>query len=307
MSLEQISNTYGQYIVPDSEEMINLGVGQPRNSILNNPVSLMKKYMNKYSNENLPDDVLQYGDIAGYERFRYVLSEFLKKYNYDFKCSPSNFFQTNGATEAVSLITTILTDHDDIIVVENPTYFLMINIFKELGREVFPINIDKDGFDYKDLDKILSHFSKNSESKVLFYGIPFNHNPTGFSWSENRKEKLVYLLNKYKNFYVMTDEVYQLLDFEKSPPKPLADYHPRIMTIGSFSKVIAPAFRIGWIYNKGNLIEKLKLSASRDSSGGNNVLSSLIVERMLVNGDVDKLLMSERKRLQENMKYIESI
>ena len=305
MSLEQVSTSYGQYTVPDSEEMINLGVGQPRNSCLNYPLSLMKKYMEQYSKEFLPDDVLQYGDIPGYKRFRFVLSEFLKKYNYDSKCTADNFFQTNGATEAVSLITTILTNHDDIIIVENPTYFLMINIFKELGREVFPIDINEEGYDYNQLDNILSHFKRSSDSRVLFYGIPFNHNPTGFSWSEQRKKQLVNLLNRYDNFYVMTDEVYQLLDFNKSPEKPLADYHERILTIGSFSKVIAPAFRIGWIYNKGDVLDKFKLSAARDSSGGNNVINSLIVERMLVNGDVDKMLVSERKRLYENLKYIE--
>ena len=115
MSLEQVSTSYGQYTVPDSEEMINLGVGQPRNSCLNNPLVLMKKYMEQYSKEFLPDDVLQYGDIPGYKSFRFVLSAFLKKYNYDSKCTADNFFQTNGANEAVSLITTILTNHDDII------------------------------------------------------------------------------------------------------------------------------------------------------------------------------------------------
>lgn len=291
---------YGQYTVPSSEKMVNLGVGQPRNSVLNNPVELMKKYLKEYSEENLPGEVLQYGDIPGYYRFRYFLSNFLNKYNY--RSNPEHFFQTNGATEAVSLITTLFTNKDDIIVVENPTYFLMINIFKELGRNVFEINMDNEGFRSIELEKILK---ENEDKKVLFYGIPFNHNPTGISWSDNRKMELCSLLDKYENLTVMTDEVYQLLDFDNSYHIPMAEYHPNILSIGSFSKVIAPTFRIGWVYSKNDSFHKtLKSSAARDSSGGNNVISSLIVEKMLINGDVEKLLTSEKKRLGDNLSYI---
>ena len=292
---------YGQYTVPSSDKMVNLGVGQPRNAILSNPVSLMQKYLKEYSEEELPGEVLQYGDIPGYFRFRYCLSKFLNNYNYLSK--PEHFFQTNGATEAVSLITTLFTSNDDILVVENPTYFLMINIFKELGRNVLGINMDNEGFLTNELENILD---ENKNKRVLFYGIPFNHNPTGVSWSDDRKMELCALLDEYENLTVMTDEVYQLLDFEKTYHIPMAEYHPNILSVGSFSKVIAPTFRIGWIYSKNEDYQKvLKSSASRDSSGGNNVISSLIVERMLVNGDVEKLLESEKERLRGNLSYIE--
>lgn len=291
---------YGQYVVPSSDVMVNLGVGQPRNSILSTPVELMKKYMKEYSNEDLNCDVLQYGDIPGYLRFRYILSKFLNRFNY--KSKPEHFFQTNGATEAVSLIATLFSNNDDILVVENPTYFLMINIFKEMGRRVIGINMDNDGFK---LDELRSILNNNLDKRVLFYGIPFNHNPTGISWSVERKLKLCELLDKYENLTVMTDEVYQLLNFENMYHTPLAEYHNRILTVSSFSKVIAPAFRIGWIYTKNSdYISKLKLSSSRDSTGGNNVISSLLVERMIINGDVDSLLKSEKLRLGMNLDYV---
>lgn len=293
-------NMYGQYTVPNSDVMINLGVGQPRNLILSKPVEIMKKYMKEYSSEILSVDVLQYGDIKGYYRFRYFLSEFLNKYNY--KSKPEHFFQTNGATEAVSLITTLFSSNDDIIIVENPTYFLMINIFKEMNRNIIGINMDNNGFNIKELKKVLENYSKQ---KVLFYGIPFNHNPTGISWSEECKIELCQLLDKYKNFTVMTDEVYQLLNFDKTYYTPMSEYHNNIITIGSFSKVIAPALRIGWIYTKNDsYMNRLISSSSRDSSGGNNVLGSLLVEKMLINGDVDKLLDSEKSRLNNNISYI---
>jgi len=295
-------SNYGQYVVPKATEMVNLGVGQPRNEILKRPLEYTQKYLSELSKEEITPDVLQYGDIPGYYRFRKALSNYLNTKSYS--SNPEDFFQTNGVTEAVSLITLLLTNKEDLLVVEDPTYFLMINIFKELGRPVEAVRIRPYGVDIRELEDILK---KNTHRKVMFYSIPFNHNPTGFNYEELTKKELVNLLDTYPNFYMMTDEVYQLLDFKDTvPPKPMAEYHNRIITMGSFSKVIAPAFRIGWIYTKNeNLMKQLKNSASRDSSGGNNVMSSLVVEKMLNNGDVDILLKQEKERLGENLEYIE--
>lgn len=302
-NLKPDENRYGQYTVPSSDVMVNLGVGQPRNEVLKTPLNFMfdsLSLINK-TNESYPNEVLQYGDIPGYYRFRKILCDFLKNYKYNHP-QPENIYQTLGATEAVSLITTLFTNNDDLIVVENPTYFLMINIFKELGRNVVGISMEKDGFNRTELENILEN---NKDRKVLFYGIPFNHNPTGYTWSEDRKMELCSLLDKYENFFVMTDEVYQLLNFDNFIHIPMAEYHSKIMSVGSFSKVIAPAFRIGWIYSKNeDYIKTLKGSASRDSSGSNSLLGSLIVENMLKENQVEIMLNNEKKRLCDNMSYI---
>lgn len=295
-------NSYGQYVVPDSKEMINLGVGQPRTNIFKNIVKSFQDYMREYSETDLSDELLQYGDIPGYYRFRKVLSEFLNKNGY-IESKPENFFQTNGVTEAVQILTILLTKKDSLIVVENPTYFLMINIFKELGRQVVGINMNENGFNVSELKSILE---KNTDRDILFYGIPFNHNPTGVSWSGDTAWELCQLLDKHENLKVITDEVYQLLNFyEDKNYSPMADYHQRIITMGSFSKVLAPAFRIGWIYSKNmSILEKLKKSASRDSSGGNNVISSLIVEKFIKTNRITEILNSEKKRLRENLNFV---
>lgn len=292
---------YGQYTVPESSEMINLGVGQPRNNILEKPLNLLKKYMKELSEEDLSCELLQYGNVSGYERFRTKLAMFLKGKNY-LSVEPNDLFQTNGATEAVSMITKLLTTSDDLVLVENPTYFLMINIFKELGRQVKPIEMEDDGLDVVALEKLLQNTP--SYRKVLLYTIPFNHNPTGITLSNAKCISLCRILEKYDNLYILTDEVYQLLYFGDKIGCPLAELHKRIITVGSFSKVIAPAFRIGWVYSKNaEIINMLKNSATRDSSGGNNVLNSLIVEKMLDNNDIDSLLASEKLRLELNLSY----
>ena len=293
---------YGQYTVPSAEEIVNLGVGQPRNEILNKPLELMKKYMLECIKDDLPGEVLQYGDIPGYKRFRTELARYLSTKNYRL-VEPDNLFQTNGATEAVTMLTKLLTTNDDLVLVENPTYFLMINIFKELGRDVKGVSMESDGVNFTDLINILRTTPKYR--KVLFYCIPFNHNPTGITMSNEKCMMLCKLLEDYPNLYIMTDEVYQMLYYGDKIESPLAELHNRIITVGSFSKVIAPAFRIGWIYSKNeSIIKMLKNSATRDSSGGNNVLNSLIVEKMLKNRDVDELLASEKHRLGSNLSFV---
>lgn len=287
---------YGQYDVPSSDIMINLGVGQPRNDILKCRVEDMKTKFLQLINEDLPDEILQYGDIPGYKKFRESLSSFLNNYNYN--SNYDNFFQTNGATEAVQIMASLL-DKDDIVIVENPTYFLMINIFKEMGLNIKYVNMEIDGFCVEDLENILNTYP---DKNILFYSIPFNHNPTGINLSDEKKQKLVKLCLKFKNLKVITDEVYQLLNFYSESNIPMAEYNENIITIGSFSKVIAPAFRIGWIYSKNiNILNTLKDLGIRDSSGGNNLMGSIVVEKMLESNTVHNYILSERMRLSNNL------
>ena len=150
--------TYGQYIVPFANEMVNFGVGQPCNDEL--PLDIIKsgcKMISKINDKSL----LQYGDIPGYMGFRQELSKFLiKKYNKN--VDPNELFITNGVTGAISLICSLYKNKVKKIYVEEPTYFLVINIFKEFGFEIETIKMDVDGLDIYDLENKL----ENDENEV---------------------------------------------------------------------------------------------------------------------------------------------
>jgi len=317
--------TYGQYDVPESDIMVNLGVGQPDNRLL--PLHLVKDAMKKFIDEEHNPEVLQYGDIPGYKRFRIKVADWLSKQcyqnipdtldyerNFKFKVNENELFITNGVTHALHLIMTAHMYQEDTILVEDPTYFIMINIFKEFGLNVLPINMEKDGIDIAMLDDTLNNIAYNQE-KIFLYTIPINHNPTGITMCHQKRIALAELCNKYDNFHIIADEVYHFLSWEDQNEKllPLADYHPNIISISSFSKILAPSLRLGWIYQNTkfpnfNIQESLLLSIINcglyDSTGGTGVISSYITEVLIDNGELNNYITECQKNLCKRTKAI---
>ena len=286
---------YTQYDVPESNICVNFGVGQPDTRKL--PLDLIKSSLLELG-ESLDDNgVLQYGQIPGYQRFRQTLAHWLssKYYNNNKILDFEKLFISTGNTGALHQIISIYTSPGDVIFVEDPSYFLAINIFKECGLTVIPIPMESDGLNIKVFEEKLK---ENKDKQTFLYTIPFCHNPTGVSMSETKKLQLVELCDLYPKLFVLSDEVYHFLgNFSdtvdvKSPP--FADYHKNIITMGTFSKILAPSLRLGWIYSNdtssNGVIYNLKNSAVMDSCGGLNTMSSLIVETLINNGKLDEYI-----------------
>jgi diaminopimelate epimerase len=284
--------TYGQYDVPKSNTMVNMGVGQPDNRNL--PLDLVKKGMAAFI--DLDDkEILQYGDIPGYPRFREKMAKWLS-IKYQNEVDKDEIFMTNGNTQAVQILMNEFIEQEDTIIVEDPSYFIMINIFKDFNLDIEKVQMEKDGADMEELEEIVSNLH-DKQKNVFFYTIPFNHNPTGYNMSEEKKLELARICENYDNFYVISDEVYHFLSWEEidsESHKPLADYHDHIISCGSFSKILAPSLRLGWIYSidddENSTINSLKESSFYDSTGGTTAISSFIVEQLLDNGDLDKYI-----------------
>ena len=299
--------TYGQYDVPKSDVMVNLGVGQPDNRKL--PLHLVKNAMKKFIDEEDSNEILQYGDIPGYQRFREKLADWLTKNNYknipDEKnpgpISKDELFVTNGVTHALHLIMTAYMYQEDTILVEDPSYFIMINIFKDFGLDVVPVPMEEDGLNLEFLENCLEKLCKEQE-RVFLYTIPINHNPTGITMSNEKRTYLASLCDTFNNFFILADEVYHFLSWEDEEDKvlPLADYHPNIITIGSFSKILAPSLRLGWVYQnrrfgysyyeQNDFLDTLIESGIYDSTGGSGVLSSYITEKLIDSGELDEYI-----------------
>ena len=159
--------------------------------------------------------------------------------NVDYK----SLFITNGVTGGLSLLCSLFTQKDSIIFVEEPTYFLAINIFKDFKLDIRTISIEKDGLDVDELTaKIKEIRKKDNNDQIFLYTIPTFHNPTSYTMSEKKREQLGNLCNE-EDLIVFADEVYQLLYFEDKdkPPPPLCYYNENIISLGSFSKILAPS------------------------------------------------------------------
>lgn len=293
---------YGQYVVPPAEQLVKFNVGQPSPAILNlNVLNTGLNYISSITNPSL----LQYGDIPGYKQFRDSLASFLSK-EYDTQVPSDELFITNGVTQALTLICSLFLPKYSTIFVEEPTYFLAINIFKELGLKIISVPIESDGINLEILEEKIKKETCFHNPKIALYTIPTFHNPTSYTMSDAKRKKLAEIANYY-DMMILADEVYQMLYFEDKdkPPHPLCYYSNNAISIGSFSKTLAPAMRMGWIQTKNKEVMQKFLSCGQyDSSGGSSPITQAIIHGIIDSGKFVENILSSRKFLSDNCKYM---
>jgi len=308
---------YGQYNVPRSDVCVNFKVGQPNNDDL--PLDLIKEGMHDFIAKEMDKASLQYGDIPGYERFRSVMALFLnRRYHASrlhFKKSnsstPDNIFITNGVSSTIPLLHLVFGNRKDTIVfVEEPTYMIAISIYKKLGLDVRTIKMKPDGLDVEEFESEL--FKIPVTTPVVLYTIPVCHNPTSITMSHDKKNKLAYIAKTHPNLIIIADEVYQMLTFsdDEPIPPPLIDYCSdtcNVVSMGSFSKIFAPACRLGWIETTSKIMTMLKDFPQLDSSGGVNPIMSNIIEQLIKTNKLDKHIDSVRENLKLRCKSLYNI
>jgi len=262
---------YDQYSVPTANQMVNLCVGKPNSSYL--PIDWFQYVCSKMSNEITEDEFLQYAAVDGYPIIKEKMAKWLTE-SYGCPVKSDELFMTNGISGTLHLIITKYLKAGDTILVENPTYFMSINIFKDYGLNVIDINDIID-----DIDNIDQEF-------LFFYTVPTYHNPTGKTLSNEQRINLAKLCQKHKNLYIISDEVYHFLSWEDLKSQsiyPLAHYHPKIISLGSFSKILGPSLRVGWIYSKDFFVKDLLSYNVLQSSGGINPIGFKFIEYALEN------------------------
>jgi 2-aminoadipate transaminase len=269
MTLQTIQTT--QLDIPPG--MIHLGIGQPDPSLL--PLALMK---NAAEHRLSHDDVslLAYGAESGDGYFRLALARFLAAH-YHKPVDADDLFVTAGASQGLDLICTLFTKPGETIFVEEPSYFLALNIFRDHGLNIIGLPMDEDGLMVEALEENLTQ-----HNPAFLYTIPTFHNPSSITLSAARRERLVQLSQEH-NLLIVADEVYHLLAYDTSPPQPLANYTDTgmIFSIGSFSKILAPGLRLGWIQANQALLHRLVKSGLLESGGGLNPFTSKLVQSAL--------------------------
>lgn len=278
--------------------MIDLGLGDPSLSLL--PLELIHSTAEVCFSAKDPS-FLQYGAEQGDGYFRLALAGFLGKH-YRFSVEPDRLFVTNGISNALDQICTLFTQPGDTIFVEEPSYFLALRIFTDHNLHVVSIQTDKDGLVVEALEEALTRF----QPKFL-YLIPAFQNPSGMTLSQNRRERLVQLAQE-RNFMVVADEVYQLLDYANASPQPFAIHADveNIISLGSFSKILAPGLRLGWIQAHPQRIDRFVKCGLLDSGGGLNPFTSAIVRGMIESGDLERHISKLIQIYQSRAKVLDS-
>ncbi len=267
---------------PPDETFIDLGTGWPGFDLL--PQAILRRAANHRLGED-DRSLLNYGDNPGDKRFRTALADFLTR-GYRESVAPGNLFLTAGASQALGLICRLFTQPGDTLLVEDHTYFLAMGIFASYGLKLISVPTDGDGLIIEVLaEKAAQH------NPVGVYTIPTFQNPTGVTFSHSRREQLVELSRQY-DFIIIADEVYHLLNYTTTPPLTLASFadSETVLSVGSFSKILAPGLRLGWIQTSPTFVERLASDAVVASGGALNHFTAGLVTTVLEQGWQDQYL-----------------
>ena len=259
--------------VPDGD-VINFGIGQPSPDLL--PVRLIREAATDFLETADPLE-LNYGERQGDLRFRESLAEFLGRH-YGYPASAGSLLVTAGNSQALDFVCTQFAHPGDTIFVEEPTYFLAHRIFADHGLEVVGVPMDAHGLRIDALQDALRR-----HRPALLYTIPSHHNPCSVTLSAERRRQLASLSRKH-DFVIAADEVYQLLNYGDEPPPPAMGTlveHGNILSMGSFSKIMAPGLRLGWIQGSPALIRRILATGVVNSGGSFNHFTSQVMRHAI--------------------------
>lgn len=197
---------------------------------------------------------LQYGPTEGYQPLREAISKRMEKVHVNI--NPDNILITSGSQQGLDFAAKIFINPGDKIIVEKPSYLGAVNAFKAYEPTFIDIEMDDDGMIMEDLEAVL----KENDDIRFIYVIPDFQNPTGKTWSVERRIKLIEIANKY-DIVIIEDNPYGELRFEGEvlPAIKHFDTENRVIFLGTFSKILCPGLRIGWVAADDALLHKFIL------------------------------------------------
>jgi DNA-binding transcriptional MocR family regulator len=195
---------------------------------------------------------------------------------------------TAGNSDAIDQVCTLFTSPGDIAFVESPTYHLGVRILQDHRLDLRPIPTDADGLRVDLLAAALEGLQREGRRARLLYTIPTFHNPTGVSLSAERRRDLVDLAARHE-LLVLEDDVYRELVYDGEAPPSLFSLAPRgtVIRLGSFAKALAPGLRLGWINCSAEQARRFADGGLRDSGGGPNHATAMMVAALCRSGDFD--------------------
>jgi len=192
--------------------------------------------------QNLGREALQYSTTEGYNPLREHIAKRMGKMN--IKASFEDILITSGSQQGLDFSGKVFLDPDDIVICESPSYLGAINAFKAYECQFREVATDKDGMILEELEKTIN----DNENVKFIYVIPDFQNPSGKTWSLERRKGLLEIAKKY-DLVVVEDNPYGELRYEGNhlPALKSMDDDGRVVFLGTFSKTFAPGLRIGWV------------------------------------------------------------
>lgn len=193
---------------------------------------------------------LWYGETEGYRPLREAIAARLARRGA--VVDPDDILITQGAQQAIDLVARLLLEPGDRVLVEGPTYFGALQVFEPYAVRIEAVPLDEEGVQLEQLEELLARQPRPK----LFYTVPTFQNPAGVTMSLERRRAFVELAERY-GVPIVEDDPYGDLWYETLPPPPLRAFSEDILSLGSFSKTLAPGLRVGWLVAPRHLMKPL--------------------------------------------------
>ncbi|HEX2232653.1 MAG TPA: PLP-dependent aminotransferase family protein, partial [Thermoleophilaceae bacterium] len=201
---------------------------------------------------------LQYGPTEGLDETKHCIAEVMAAES--MRAPPEDVIVTTGGQQVIDLVTRTLIDPGDTIIAEGPTYPGAVPSFNAYQAHVEQIDMDSDGMRVDLLEETLERLDREGRRPKFIYTVPSFQNPAGVTMSLPRRQRLVEVAHE-RELLVLEDNPYGLLRYEGEPLPPLfaLDGGVYVMYLGTFSKILSPGIRLGWVVAPPPVLEKINL------------------------------------------------
>jgi len=276
-------------------EMISFAGGLPSPDSF--PIDDIKKITSEVLEHDGPA-ALQYGTTDGDNKLRSLLAERHKKDG--LTLALNNIVITTGSQQALDLAGKIFINPGDVVICGLPSYLGGLNAFTVYGARLKGIPLDDQGMRPDLLEKTIIKLKEEGSIIKFLYVIPDFQNPTGVTMPRSRRLEIIRMAERY-DFLIVEDSPYRDVRFEGTPQPLMAslDTSGRVITLSTFSKILAPGFRLAWVIGHPVLIDKIvtaKQSADLCSPSFVQKITARYMEKGLLDVNLKKTVALYRER-----------
>jgi 2-aminoadipate transaminase len=267
-----------------SPGFISLAGGLPNPKAF--PVNVIHECIEKVFKTNI-ENALQYGTTEGLPLLRGVLAQRMRdKKGID--CEVHDILITSGAQQALSFVAFNLLDPGDTYITSAPTYLGALQAFHAYQGNCECIPMNDEGIDIDSLRRNLKRLHRTGITPKFLYAVATFQNPSGESISLEHRKELLEIASEY-DFIIIEDDPYGELTFEGEPIPSIKslDTKGRVIYIGTFSKVLAPGFRLAWVIGSEEIINKFALT-KQSSDLCSNMFVQYVAYEYIKGGYLDK-------------------
>lgn len=267
---------------------------------LPNPNAFPVEEVQKITDKILEEDgarALQYGPTPGLREFREEIASMVRKDG--IKASIENVFITVGSQQALDLAGRVFLNRGDVVFLGLPTYLGGINAFRAYGAKFVGVPLDENGMNVDMLEEKIKESKERGENAKIIYTVPTFQNPAGVVMSEDRRKQIVEIAQEH-DLVIIEDDPYGKLRFEGEALKPIKAYDENVIYMATFSKILAPGFRLAYVVAPQDIARKMVI-AKQSVDLCTPTFTQFIAYHFIKNGFIEKHIpriieMYKRKR-----------